>query len=252
MLKNSADSHFDDLATAVLELAEQVKTNSTKKLEPEIQEELAKLVNMFAQLQRDGDAVLVAQARIAIHSLLANEPNLELAKRISKRLDTSLKARSSLLSTVTRSGNPAVRVVFGLFVLMYMVLPVLLLVSLRASRYDTVIGIKIELLYLVTSMGALGSIVSILVRLHQFTEVATKNHAIMFFTGLFKPIVGASFALFIFATLNSGLLPLTIQQDKMQYFFAALSFVAGFSERFAQDIAVKAESAVGANRSPNT
>ncbi len=248
MLKNSADSHSDDLESAVLELAELVRAHSSKKLEPEIQEELAKLINMFTQLQRDGDAVLVTQARIALESLLSNEPNLELSKSISKRLDTRLKARSSPLASAVRGGSAAVKVVLGLGVLMYLVLPLSVALFPFYSRYGTVLGIKIEMLGLVAFAGALGSIVSIMVRLHQFADAITKDPAILFFTGLFKPIVGTSFALFIFATLNSGLLPVTIQQDKMQYFFAALSFVAGFSERFAQDVVVKAESAIGAPR----
>ena len=55
---------------------------------------------------------------------------------------------------------------------------------------------------------------------------------------------GAIMVLFIFAILSSGLIPVVIQQDKAQYFFAALSFVAGFSERFAQDVVARTESAL--------
>ena len=49
-------------------------------------------------------------------------------------------------------------------------------------------------------------------------------------------MVGAAFALFVFAVLRSGLIPVTINEGTDRYFFLALSFVAGFSERFAKDI----------------
>jgi hypothetical protein len=55
-----------------------------------------------------------------------------------------------------------------------------------------------------------------------------------------------SFAMFVFACLNAGILPLSIKTDTPAagYFFLALAFVSGFSERFAQDIASRAEKAV--------
>ena len=55
----------------------------------------------------------------------------------------------------------------------------------------------------------------------------------------------------IFAILSSGLLPVTIQPEKAKYFFAALSFIAGFSERFAQDVVSKTEMAVVSERKPD-
>jgi hypothetical protein len=66
----------------------------------------------------------------------------------------------------------------------------------------------------------------------------------LFLTGFFKPVVGISFALFVFAVISSGLLPVAVNPEKSRYFFAALSFVAGFSERFARDVVVKTEATV--------
>jgi hypothetical protein len=67
----------------------------------------------------------------------------------------------------------------------------------------------------------------------------------LFFTGFFKPIIGTAFALFVFATLKAGLIPLAIDESvEGLYFFAALAFVSGFSERFAKDIAERAEQTV--------
>jgi hypothetical protein len=68
---------------------------------------------------------------------------------------------------------------------------------------------------------------------------------------MFKPVIGASFAMFVFSVLHAGLIPITIQDDKASYFFLALAFVSGFSERFARDIANNAERQVaGSGDSP--
>lgn len=127
---------------------------------------------------------------------------------------------------------------------MYFVLPLSTIVIPWLSRYETVFGIKLETLGLVSFFGALGSVVSIMVRLHDLGKIRTPDSSILFFTGLFKPIVGTAFALFLFSIISSGLLPVVIQPEKTQYFFAAMSFVAGFSERLAQDVLAKAESTV--------
>ncbi len=93
--------------------------------------------------------------------------------------------------------------------------------------------------------GALGSIVSIMVRIQQFANTKLKDPSLLFWTGLFKPVIGSSFALFVFCAVNSGLIPLTTRFDpgkpETTYVFLAFSFVAGFSERFAKDVAAKTE-----------
>jgi len=83
-----------------------------------------------------------------------------------------------------------------------------------------------------------------MVRIQDFEKVKTGDPSIPFLTGVFKPIVGTCFALFVYAFLNSGLIPISSQPQSSAYFFMALSFVAGFSERFARDIASQAEKSV--------
>ena len=111
----------------------------------------------------------------------------------------------------------------------------------KITGQKVIFGIDVSILLWVGLAGALGSIVSIMVRLQDFTLLPNGDPSILFFTGFFKPVVGASFALFVFAALKAGLIPVTIESDKEMYFFMALSFVSGFSERFAKDIATKTE-----------
>jgi hypothetical protein len=236
---------------SALSVAEQIRQRSGAKLDPAIKRELAALTNLLPLLAKADESILNAQAQISADALLAAEPNIDLAKAVTKRLAERLRARTSLFSSAIRQGSPAVRVVLGLGLLLYVGLPLSLATFPFLSRYDTVLGMDIRLLGLVAFSGGLGSIVSIMVRLHQFSTIHTPDPAILFFTGLFKPIVGTAFALFIFAILSSGLLPVTIQPEKAHYFFAALSFVAGFSERFAQDVVSKTELAVVSERKPD-
>ena len=58
-------------------------------------------------------------------------------------------------------------------------------------------------LILVIAAGILGSIVSILIRIEEFQNKSYYDPMIPFFIGAFKPIIGASFAIFIFSLISS-------------------------------------------------
>lgn len=238
-------------STEITELADRVHSELKPGLDEKLQNELGTLLGLFPRLASSADPILPRLAKIATSALLAETPNLNLAKKLRERLESRLNLESNLVRSALRGKSPAARVVLGLGVLMYFVIPTLFLLAARLKDFQTIFGIEIEILGLVAFSGSLGSIVSILVRLHQF-EDRDADQAIQFFTGLFKPVVGCAFALFVFAVLSSGLIPVAIQAEKSRYFFAALSFVAGFSERFAQDVVTKTATTVVAGRSSQT
>ena len=84
-------------------------------------------------------------------------------------------------------------------------------------------------------VGLVRGLVSIMVRVRSLQY--TSNRDPWPFFGIFKLIVGAVFALFIFASINVALIPaIPLPEDNStRYLFIALAFVAGFSERFAGD-----------------
>jgi len=137
-------------------------------------------------------------------------------------------------------------VLVGLGTLLYFGLPLGYLLFGRISGVKEFLGISVSMLIGVAVAGALGSVVSIMVRLQDFASVKTKDPAVIFFTGFFKPIIGMSFAMFVFASINAGIVPLAVKADTAaaSHFFLALGFLSGFSERFAQDVASKAEKSV--------
>jgi hypothetical protein len=88
--------------------------------------------------------------------------------------------------------------------------------------------------------GCTGAIVSVLTRFTRGTLVLDYTMKSMVFrVGVFRPIIGAVFALAVYALVASGLISMIdVPQDPVTavYFFIAVAFVAGFSERFAQDV----------------
>lgn len=104
--------------------------------------------------------------------------------------------------------------------------------------------------------GILGSVASILLRIIDFRDQKYADPLIPFFIGLFKPIIGLIFGIFIFSLISSDTfikIDFLIAQDKsssslitnkarQDLFIFSCAFLVGFSERFASDLLKKSES----------
>jgi hypothetical protein len=96
----------------------------------------------------------------------------------------------------------------------------------------------------VAGAAFLGGLVSILSRLTAFSRLGDFDHVFLFLNALFKPFIGVIFGLFAYAFWQSGLLPLdkaVLQPDLVPYQLWTISFIAGFSERFANDLISRGE-----------
>jgi hypothetical protein len=133
---------------------------------------------------------------------------------------------------------------------LYVVIPIFVALILYYSGGSSFqVGLEVAI------AGALGSVVSILVRINDFAEIRVLNPPGLFWTGFFKPIIGACFALFVYSAFQSRLLEVNHGVDET-FMYLTLGFVAGFSERFAPDLVSRVERATvgpgeapGANRS---
>lgn len=114
-------------------------------------------------------------------------------------------------------------------------------------------------LELVAGSGAIGALLSVLgrttsARLSKSLRVDTQAGApLIVSAGAFRPIIGALLAVSIYVLIESGLLPVMIPKGSTQtlYFISAISLLAGFSERLAQDALVRTSRSVfssGADR----
>jgi hypothetical protein len=229
--------------TRVDAIAESIKAAIKPTQEP-VQHELARLARILRYLYDGPDLASIACAEIIAKALLQEEPHMVLAKEALDALETHYP-RSPFAAMVRARSAPA-RVILGLGSFLYFGLPLGYFLFRRISAVKEILGVNVSMLIGVALAGALGSIVSIMVRLQDFVSVNVKDPTVIFFTGFFKPIVGMSFAMFVFATINAGILPLAIKVDTPAagYFFLALGFISGFSERFAQDVASRAEKSI--------
>lgn len=240
----SASAEENALMMRVDAIAESIRTGIKPGQEQPVQHEIARLTRILRSLYDNPNLSFIACAEIATRALLQDQPHMTLAKETIDSLERDLQG-SQVLAMFT-GGSAPVTVLLGLFSLLYVGLPLGYVLFRRISGVREILGIDVSMLIGVALAGALGSIVSIMVRLHDFVSVNVKHRAVVFFTGFFKPIVGMSFAMFVFACLNAGILPLAIKVDTTAagYFFLALGFVSGFSERFAQDVASRAEKSI--------
>lgn len=226
-------------------LMAEVKNGITPGMDEKVQEELGQLVGLLPYLRQSEYSHLIGAAEIAATSLLSEQPNLKLAEEIRERLLYRVRPPRNPLVAIFRGGTPSTSVILGLGMLLYFAIPVLSLFLPRLLDRKAIVGIETDYLLMVALAGAVGSVVSIMVRIQDFSALGDVDPSVLFFTGFFKPVVGAAFALFVFAVLRSGLIPVTINEGTDRYFFLALSFVAGFSERFAKDIVKITERQIG-------
>lgn len=101
--------------------------------------------------------------------------------------------------------------------------------------------------------GATGSIISILSRISEYNQPTYEERYgtsfLPIFIGLFKPVIGGTFGVLVFAVMNTSLLDNFLDQsrtDSKWFTVISITFVVGFSERLAKDMIGKVEGKFGA------
>ena len=122
--------------------------------------------------------------------------------------------------------------------------------QIDALRLDTKISLEVNVFFVVVivmTSGTLGSIISIFIRVQEFDQVQEKysDPLTPILIGVFKPLIGASFAIFLWALINSQIISSKLFDDSNAvYFYITISFVAGFSERLVKDLIEKTERSI--------
>lgn len=236
-MTDTSSSRIEDLIT-------QIKTKLKSGVDESIQKDLARLIKLLPDLSTPEHEALISTAEITVEGLIGDGSSPKLASDLLDSLELRLRRARNPIILIIRGGSPAARVVFGLGMLLYFAIPLAVALWPFYSGVETILGINAHLFGLVVAGGMLGSCVSIMVRINDFNTVKDADPTVLFLTGFFKPAIGASFALFIFSVISAGIIPLSIKAETSNYFFAALSFLAGFSERLARDVVTKAEGIV--------
>jgi hypothetical protein len=108
------------------------------------------------------------------------------------------------------------------------------------SEYEVDVGI----VYLCVAAGAVGALVSVMYRLRpggSFSLDVEVGRPLIRRLGLFRPFVGATFGLLVYAMLASGILLVEANADQKALYFAVAAFFAGFSERWVHVVIQDAE-----------
>jgi hypothetical protein len=240
-----------ELADALgAELATRVERALSGNVPEELQQELAALVTLIPDTLERLGAEQLQMLRSAVRALLGEKPNFTYARELKGVLQRSINEKKSPLRlSLWQKESPAILVVMGLGFFAYFAAPLALFVMPKLMYWSgrtPDMGVTVEDLVLITIIGALGSVTSIMVRLQDFDTRYSGRYnnkpGILVLYGFFKPIIGMFFALFCFALLNAGLVPaVVVPEDKKVYFFITIAFLAGFSERFAGDIIAQVE-----------
>jgi hypothetical protein len=117
------------------------------------------------------------------------------------------------------------------------------LATLPGVRIDTV-----ALLYAPLAAG-LGAFVSVLARMTrgQLLLSYESGRTIMRLLGFIRPLLGAIFGAAVYVLIEGGLVTFDPPAEKSRLlFYVGLAFIAGFSERFAQDMVARAPGGAGA------
>lgn len=230
-------------------LEDRLRQRLAQPLGAELQQELARLLH----LRVAGATLMEPPARdalqLALHALLADEPNLHLARTLRRQLESWMADRLHplRLGAVLRTDSPTIQVMLGITGALILTLMLGLVSELLRERLD---GFKlfghldINLLIAALLAGILGAVTSVLVRIRNFEQADATVPASRVMLGFTKPLVGAAFSVFGLVLLKSQLLPIKVPASSTleEYcFFLALSFALGFSERLGQDMLSQVE-----------
>lgn len=124
---------------------------------------------------------------------------------------------------------------------------VALIAVLAAIVYfgSSIDAVEFSRILITLGAGGLGAVVSVM---HRLTGGSlrlnyTAEHNSLRMLGAFRPLLGGIFGLVVYVFITGDLLDISGPTDspiKTLYFLAAIAFLAGFSERFAQDTLSKA------------
>ena len=245
------------------------KFQKNKQLQNEIEILLSNLVLAFDALYENRNPALAVRIRLDTERAIRRLES-PLIGRLTNKFDAFLNASSTgfkILVGLILALPIYVAIPFSMVSLLDNVSNTLhetSLISDSESARDTSVPEIYEkdfnegtyLMILSFIAGATGSIISILSRVAEYnTSQYDDTSSVSFlpvFIGLFKPIIGGTFGILVFAMMNTSLLSNFLEQkrtDAKWFTVISITFVVGFSERLAKDMIGRMEENMVSDRS---
>ena len=259
------DASLDDPRTYrafVESLTNRIEGRLSTKLDENIQAEIADLFRLLAEMPPKTVASNRVYFEMAFDILAAEQPNLLLAKSIRFQLaainDRSVRGITRWISYVSGNTplNAALSAVISTFIVALLVL--VLIVSGHQAILRAMAGTSallgslddgsVAVLLIAIHAAFVGGIVSILARIDDFLSIHAVSPPLIYISIVRKPFLAASLVVLVFAVIRGGLITVhgvDFTGPAAPYLAWAVGFLCGFSERFATDFVVSAESKLG-------
>jgi hypothetical protein len=177
-------------------------------------------------------------------------------KTLTRQLD---KARETFVGRLRRRARltysagvfAGTVVIFVISLLTYWVLPKLISHLVAAQDLSHVV----EMFTACLNAGGAGALLSVMTRMSSGSlqiRYDEESH-VLFAVGGFRPVIGGLSGVAVYVLYKAQLLPLQVPPGGTDFFvFGGLAFLAGFSERLAQDALMQTDrKALGAKRTPS-
>jgi hypothetical protein len=192
--------------------------------------------------------VAVASELLGHIDRAGGKPDAAYARQVAERQQAEL---AEIDSYYREAGVRIGRMVYtqGMLIGMFIMAAIAAALLLPLALTDAVPWNRsLQTLVIAYALGSVGAFVSVLQRMsgEKFRVHFDLGKRNLYMLGSFRPVLGAVFGVFTYFVLASGLLQTTPPDTKKDfYYYGALAFVAGFSERFTRVLIKETAAATG-------
>ena len=258
----NAEREQDKRAAKLETLKSRIEKTLESKPKREAQLELAHLSNLIPSLGENYSEERVQQLHCALKALETEPANLDFARITRQDLEyyRHRESRGMFRIVYRLAGATSLSAVLSgmvtsLLLIVIAVYPLIVLsfAGIRSPEVPEYVLVLTEDLFSLLPFAFAGSVLSILIRLEQFSKIEEHDPFLLFCTGFFKPYIGVVFGLIVYAILSSKIIIVSGLTENLRnvYLLWTIGFLSGFSERFAHDFIGRAENRFTASKGSN-
>ena len=207
-----------------------------------VQGRLADAIILANDCRSKGREDALEPLEAAVEALLKQPARIAFAAEVLRSLRREIPSVNPTFKESLYGGSPQVYVMVGLLCCVSLSSLYMSLNFPTSEITLPMLSLSRRLVWILGFCGAMGSVISIMVRIRDFdNSKGDWTPLTAFLTGFLKPFIGAAFGLFAYGAIKSGMIPLKLPGDNVNLFYASLSFICGFSERLGKDMVTSVE-----------